>query len=267
MREVFQRYELEQYWSGAVPIPEYAQWTVLCREATLKQSNAHFAGEVQRLSTLRPLYAHLKAYPWVDPSLFDGTNSQGRWLKLKARSGTLPLNRRAADLTRSRYTRDCAKRKTPLDATAMQAIEHTATCGACASGEVEDAQHFFFRCNASAYHRLECTVVQRLRALSADYTVHCFQRMSEFDRLRVLLGGTLDAPLDARCGADPILTRELRTPTVAAAIDRTVKNFLLTRWRDRTQRVGGEASTVASGNGFAVVTQRTLNTQPHFGAG
>ena len=265
MREVFQRYDLEQYWTGATPVPEYKQWREVCREATLKHSNAQWTRKVQKLATLRPLYAQLKAYPWVDPSLFDGSNSEGRWLKLKVRSGTLPLNRRAADLTRSQYQRECKRKRTPPDVSALQAIERKSTCSACASGAVEDAQHFVFRCDASAYAGLEGILVQRLRALHADHTVYCYQRMTEFDRLRVLLGCAFDTPYDARNGSDRTLRHELSTPAVVTAIDKTVKNFLLVRWRDRTARVGGEACTVAHGAGFSVVT--SVAAQAHRGAG
>jgi hypothetical protein len=265
MRKVFRRHGLEHYWTGATPVPAYEKWRKVCREATLAHSNAVWAREVRKCSTLRPLYAQLKAYPWVDPSLFDGSNSEGRWLKLKVRSGTLPLNRRAADLTRSQYMHACKRKHTPPDVSALQAIERTTTCTACASGAVEDAQHFVFRCDASVYADLEGILVRRLRALHADHTVYRYQRMTEFDRLRVLLGCTFDTPYDARNGSDRTLRYELSKTAVVTAIDKTVKNFLLVRWRDRTARVGGEACTVAHGDSFSVIT--SLAAQAHRGGG
>jgi hypothetical protein len=91
-------------------------------------------------------------------------------------------------------------------------------CFRCDSGEVEDIDHFVMRCDATAKHRLACTVRVRatLRTCTSLSTAD-FDSLTEVDRLHVLLG------------------RRFGDPGAEDRVDTIVKKFLRKCWASRTQ--------------------------------
>ena len=99
VKRVCKRYRLGHYWDGTKLTPGTTDWTVKCRKRTLAHSHKLWSEALQTKSTLRPLYAQLKPFPWIEAhALSHSNNIEGRWLKLQARAGTLPLKTSAQQI-------------------------------------------------------------------------------------------------------------------------------------------------------------------------
>ena len=267
MRAVFARYNLTPYFTGEKEIPSREEWAHICREATLLHSNQQWCREVASKSTLQ-LYSTLKSFPQMEVALRGGNNSGGRDLKLMVRAGVLPINARAAQLHRSNCYAE-RKRKYGLERSRTDPaieLEHAqrSKCKACDSGEAEDIYHFVFRCSPAQHQLLESKLHDKLQQLSGGVRLwEQYLRMTEHDRLRVLLGATFDAECDRpQCDTKEgeALTSLLRDAAIRAAIDREVKNFLLVRWRNRCD-VAGVPRTVSFKGSFAVVNDPPPNAR------
>ncbi len=260
VRKLFVRYGLTDYLTGAKPMPEYEQWSKICRVHTLRHSNQQWREEVQAKSTLQPLYASLKSFPEIEPMLRSNTNPEGNHLKLMARAGTLPLNHRCADLWHKQAIKQAHNAgTTPTHNSNAHTVDakakEMAGCKACGSGANEDLNHFFFQCNTQQYKQFEVKLQEAMSLCGGEDVVSYLSSANERDRLRVMLGSALDSECDQpQCDTQSgaYMSSLLRSKPVRSRIDRVVKNYLLMRWRQRCD-VAGVPQTVSFRGSYAII--------------
>jgi hypothetical protein len=152
-------------------------------------------------------------------------NMNGRWIKTRLRSGTLPT--------------------LAVFARRMQWPSQLDTCVLCSSGEPETSAHMLLRCTAFDEQRSTLCEVLRQRMSGAQGTaivsVLCNDVWSDNTRMQLLLGGNPFSGSDA--AGMPAAPAGWHFDTIAEeTVDRATRNFLFVTWRRRTLLLGATLS-------------------------
>ena len=204
----------------------HGEWMKMCRRLTLEHDIRQWQAETENRSTLG-WYCFMKSFPSPERFLTNPSNRQGRWLKLEARAGILPVASRIRILTRSADVDPSVPPPPPVPC---------AICG----GDEETVQHFIMNCGARVLSDLRMELVRMVSQRLCDSSkwrpvADWFTLAIDFDRFCFLLGSDMRYLQLPRQHPLPSLFVD---PDLVAAVDSAFRNYLLLAWRARERIVG-----------------------------